>query len=432
MKINIKKTLFNLFLIGMAVLSLSACTLKSRQKAEATKDKAPAKTKIVVEKDMTAKDLADAGEQLVTPYTFMLADRTFSMALEKDGQQQKAQFYKALLSRFMVFKGILTRIKPLIEKRNLTKEYNRSLRNFPDSALKTFLLDGQPDIESAYSAQTFLNQYVRSVNSLREFLIKNPELKFDINLNPYLYQKTIDEEWGKSCNLIPSESSEMEIECNAQDVALRKVNAADLLVLRQISAGEILAFSLYASYSFQGYEELVDHDGFEQLPYSVQLSLAKGKSHFLTLRPDHVMNLWESIAQDFVAAVRLAERTQSELCPKVPNNSEEKLPGHLFPKGVCLADDAAAFDERDRALTMIEKALRGTFPIDGFTEEGEEFHTEIDPLIVSRRPILDLKALLPAKLPACGKHAVLPDHTLGGIFPRADADEHLQPGACEQ
>lgn len=429
---KMRKTVIHLLLIGILGLSHSACTLRSRQKNETNAKDNGGKTKIVVTKDMTASDLADAGEQLVTPYTFMLADKTFSMALEKNPNHGKALFYKALLNRFMVFKGILTRIKPLVEKNGNMRDFNQTVRKIPNSAMKTFLLDGEPDIKDAYSAQTFINQYVRSVNVLREFLINNPEMQFTINLNPYLYEEKIREEWGKSCKILPSDAVEMEVECNAQDVALKKVNAADLLVLRQIAAGEVLAFSLYASYSLEGLEKLSKIKNFNELPYQTQLQLAKSQQHFLTLRPDHVMNYWESIAQDLVAAVRWSEVHHRDLCPKGAEHSGEQREGYVFANGFCLPNDSTSVNDRDEALAKIEKALRGTIPFDGLDEYGKDFHTEIDPLVLARKPILDLKALMPEELPACGQKPVLPDTTLGGVFPRGDAAEHMGPGVCGQ
>lgn len=84
------------------VLALTACSEKED------------KTKIHADASMKADELADAGEQLVSPYTFMLSDKVFDMALEKDPSNKKAQFYKAFVKRMMVLKGIVKRIAPLM------------------------------------------------------------------------------------------------------------------------------------------------------------------------------------------------------------------------------------------------------------------------------------------------------------------------------
>lgn len=446
MKRSKSKMLIQFGVAASLALGGTACTLRARQKNQ---DKANDKTKIVVADTMAANELSDAGEQLVTPYTFMLADKTFSMALEKDPNNGKAKFYKAFLIRFMAFKGILSRIKPMLKPEDM-KGYQNTVQNMPETPLKRFLLDGPEDIRDAYSAQSFLNHYVRSVNEFREFLVKNPELDFVINLNPYLYEERIREDWGKSCKVIPNENGNpndgFQVECNPNDVALRKVNAADLLVLRQISAGEILAFSLYASYSLDGYDAIAKrHPNFNQLDYKVQRDIIMANPHLLTLRPDHVMWTWTApseakdpeapkrgIAQDLVAAVRWAEKYQKQICPKDTETSEDQRPGYLFAKGLCLPKTSEEINSREQALAMIEKAIVGTISIKGTNSEGKEFDTEIDPLIISKRPIFDLKKLMPAELTPCGQQPILPDPTLGGIFPRGDAAQHMGPGVCNQ
>jgi hypothetical protein len=428
--------IFRLFLLGLLSLAFSACTLRARQKTEVQNKDKNEKATILVEKNMAAPELTDAGEQLVTPYTFMLADRTFSMALEKDPAQAKAQFYKAFLKRFMVLRGIFARIRPLVEKVGDVKEFNETLHNIPNSPLKQFLLDGKPDITNAATAQNFLSQYVHAVNYFREFLLSNPELNFAINLNPYLFDEHLKDEWGKTCQLIPDEEAIFRVECNPKDIATRKINSADLLVLRQIAAGEILALSFYTSYSWDGYEHLASINEWSKLDYQAQLQLVNKEPNFLSLRPDHVMGLWHKIGQDFVAAIQMVDAHQDELCPQGMMHPElDQRKGYLFSKGLCLPTDIQSQDERQKALAGIERALQGSFPYqvtkDVGTDKETEYNTILDPLAWSRRPVLDLKTLIPKNQPSCGQKTQFPDPTLGGLLPKGDAAELFSPAACE-
>ncbi|MEY4617043.1 MAG: hypothetical protein RJB66_2003 [Pseudomonadota bacterium] len=416
-----------------ALLFFSACSFKNRWTDPTTTINKTEKTKIVVTSNMSADEIADAAEQLVTPYTFMLADKTFSLALEKNPAHNKALFYKALLKRFMVFKGILARIRPLIEQKGEIQSYNSQLRQIPESALKSFLLDGPADINSYYSAQTFLNKYVRGVNYLREFLLQNPELNFDIYLNPYFHKDTIATSWSKSCKQLITQNELMHVECDSREVATRHVNSADLMLLRQMAAGEVLAFSVYASYSFEGIESLSQIKDFDRLPYKTQKKIIQSHDDLGVLRRDHVMDLIQYIAQDFVAAVRWSEMMQKELCPRHDDDSsgEDQRANFLFSKGLCLSSKSEALTARENLLAKIETALRGTLPIEVPRKDEEmTFQTVVDPLVISRRPIIDLKSLIPNEISTCGRRTPLSDPTLNGLFPRGDAPEYLGLKAC--
>lgn len=90
-----KKIIFKIVVLSAFASLQLGC---SDKKNEDNKDNN--KTKIEASSKNTASELADAAEQLVSPYTFMLAMRIADMALEKDPENLKALFYKKLLSRF--------------------------------------------------------------------------------------------------------------------------------------------------------------------------------------------------------------------------------------------------------------------------------------------------------------------------------------------
>ena len=94
MKHNFK----TMILMSTLAVCLSACTDNDNKSAHDG-------VQITANDKMDASSLADAGEQLVSPYTWMLADKVFTMALEKNATNEKAQFYRALLKPMMLPKS---------------------------------------------------------------------------------------------------------------------------------------------------------------------------------------------------------------------------------------------------------------------------------------------------------------------------------------
>jgi hypothetical protein len=98
------------------------------------------KKQVFINSEMSSKDLTEAGEQLITPTQFMVADKVFDMALAQDPNNFKALFYKQFLKSFIVNKGILTRVKPLVVKYGNLSEYEKSVKALPDTPASDFYL----------------------------------------------------------------------------------------------------------------------------------------------------------------------------------------------------------------------------------------------------------------------------------------------------
>ncbi len=124
----------------VVLLGLSAC---DRPADRSTKKK----VLITAQAQMEAEELAQAGEQLISPTTFHLADKVFKMVLEKDPRNMKAKMYRAALKQFIVQKGILARVRPLYVRQGHEKEYALLVREkLRESPVKYWLLDGKEDI----------------------------------------------------------------------------------------------------------------------------------------------------------------------------------------------------------------------------------------------------------------------------------------------
>ncbi len=102
-----------------------------------------------------SESLALAGEKIAYGPNFMQAAELIDKALQLDPSNLRARVYKAALAPQMSFRGILSRIKPLVNQ--LTAEDMRQYQTFvaslPTGAYRSFLLDGPEDIKTERDVQ---------------------------------------------------------------------------------------------------------------------------------------------------------------------------------------------------------------------------------------------------------------------------------------
>lgn len=411
----------SVLLATAVVLTLTACGEQKDTK----------NNKVVIEAsaNMQASELADAGEQLITPYTFMLADKVFDQAIEKDATNVKAQFYKNFLKRFMVFKGIYTRIRPAMEKSGNLESHDLAIKNMPNSAVKTFFLDGKQDLKTIADAQGVLAQYQNALSDFRTFLRSNADANITLNMNPYLFEQDIREEWGKSCVIHQKSETVTKVECDTADIATKKVNAADLMLLRQATAMELLTWTLYNSYSFEGFEAAQERANGKELSIEEKIALVKESDTLLTLRKDNKMAIIKDAALDLSAAIKWATKYQDRLCPKGDGVMNQRK-GFLFSQGICLVLDA----QQQQSLKELDTALAGPVEREMILTTGETAKFELDVFAWSKNPPKDLRKLL---LPVdgkykCGDQIELQDSTFGGIFVNGDANRVINTINCEK
>lgn len=412
-----KKITSSILLATAVIMSLSACGEKEQKK-----------NTVVIEASerMHSTELADAGEQLVTPYTFMLADKVFDQALAKDPKNIKAQFYKHFLKRVMVFKGIYTRVLPITKQYGSLENHNNFIKNTPNAPLKSFLTEGKEDIKTVVDVQNFLFEYQNALSDFRNFLRENADAEFSINLNPYIFEQEITKEWGQSCVVQESTESSVKVECDPTDVATKKVNAADLMILRQYTAMELFYLTLYNSYSFEGYEKIAQESKEKTLSSEDQWKLIRPSESFMTLRKDNKMANLKEIATDLSSAIKWASKYQDRLCPQGSGASRQRK-GFLFSDGLCLVLQA----QQKESLAMLDSAIAGPIVIDISTPSGT-IPFKIDYFAWSKNPPKDLKKLLPVdRNYGCDEQMELQDKSFGGIFVNHDADKLPTPKKCE-
>jgi hypothetical protein len=85
---------------------------------------APSGERVIIEglnsSSASVDQIVQAAELLVDPVNFSVADSLFTTALIVSPENKKAQFYKVMLKPFMLYKGILHRIRPYV--RSLKQE----------------------------------------------------------------------------------------------------------------------------------------------------------------------------------------------------------------------------------------------------------------------------------------------------------------------
>ncbi len=428
MKTNLLKLGTSTLLAASVILSLTACGDVAKQLG-LKKDAQTEKVTITVSDQMDAEQLAQAAEQLIGPYTFMLADKAAEMALAKDPANQRALFYRSFLKRFMSLKGILTRVKPLVRTQGNITEFERWTSQLPYSPMRDFLFDGAEDIRDVKTAQDFLVQYRESINSFRKYLRSNPDINITLNMNPHVWQQALSDSVTDNCTIKKIETPNgvrYEASCDYREIVQRKINPADALAISQAAAGEVLYYSILTSYSYEGTDALLKVD-FTNATSSERQAAFEKIPTFGLLRADQGMSEIRNLGADFVGAVKWAISKQSQLCPTGTETKAARR-GFIFSKGICVNTDS----ESQRTLALIETALNSAIQVKIKNAHDEEVTANVDYLALSRKPVVDIRTILPASFDNCGNATSLRDKTMGGTFPDGNAETFMVGKSCNK
>ncbi len=423
---------------ALAVVSLVACDQNK-------KSQGPRKVVITAEQQMEAEELAQAGEQLISPTTFHLADKVFAMVLEKDPRNKKAQMYRAALKQFIIFKGVLARVRPLYVEHGHEVEYTRIVRQeLRESPVKHWLLDGKEDIKTYEQIQDLMVQARGAAEDFRKYLLANPDLDLTIYMNEFVFQSTIDQT-KRDCQVLENTDSAVIVECDDKvNAARRKMNSADVIMLRQALAGQVLYMTFLNSYSLAGLEDVLKplediakrKEAFEisgAQEWKEQLKIFDTTKGLGKLRKDHSFALLPAIGADFRGAVEWALKFQSELCPKGEGAVNRK--GFVFEQGVCIQNDKEQGDAR-KILAYLTQALstQGIVEYNETDDNGKNVRARVKAFAWAQSPVQDLRSILPNEVDECGNGKKWRDITFGGIFPDGDfeklsSDDECRPNA---
>ena len=430
MKCILKKAAMTVSLVSL----LSACTKETVKEVTiekpvpvpsvATAD-APIKdvTVVVDPATMNAEELALAGEQLITPTTFMYADGVFDVALSKDPQNLRARFYKSFLKQFMVFKGVSYRLESYRAKIDpgVEKKFAKERADIREDGVRDFLYSksaGGP-ISKDSEVQDLAVAYREGVNNFRVFLRKelsnSNSQEFVIHLNPYL----IGFKMSQYCEVKISQQKEANpgqqvFQCHLADSSKVKIAPADALVLSQYMAGWVLYLGITTSHSWDGLGKLYRIQRHKKLTHSQGAEFLRQQENFGILRKDHRLGLMTELGSDLLAAAKWVMANQTSLCPEGKFVSYQRY-DHLFERGICVEDESKQKVNKD--LSILEMALKGITGIEmDFTGDDKKVMAKVDAFAWARNPIQDIKTLIPTEYNACDEATEHPDPTMGGIF----------------
>jgi hypothetical protein len=360
-----------------------------------------------------AEHLALAGEQLMNGGAFMFADKTLDVALAIDSSNPRATFYKRLLAPVMRFKGIMTRVRPMLsqpERDNLQKGIDES----PDSALKTFITDGAEDIRSEKDAQVLLDGFIQDLNAFRAYLKTTKAQELVLNLPTALQEQRLSEIWRK-CQWSETSPQVYQSTCDMRDAFTFKLNRADKEALQQSVAGYQVYLSIANAYSMDGMIALGEIDGATKNQPDFIQNYLKSNPQWGLLRHPELLSSIVTMGNDAITGIRWAQANQSTLCPAGRDEFRSRK-GNLFENGICVKTS----NEIGRILVIAHSALNGEILNVGLNDGSNET-IAVRPAQLLTSPIRDLKAQLPIVTDECGGLVSMPDKSVGGVLPNGDA-----------
>lgn len=377
--------------------------------------------------DDKAEQLAKAAEQLLTVQGFAYANDVADLALQQDSSNFRAKLIKAVLAPIMVQRGILARVEPLADKDlKLREEYDKFVSDLemktPNSTLKTFLLDGRPDISSEADVQNYVDSVVESFATLRQFAKDNKDANITVMTSDAFYQVML-RRFQDSCTVVMTKPYEYEYRCPSPVKMLEVTfSRADFEAIQQMAAGYELYYSLYNSYELtSAIQVALKFKDEYHAPQSVIEELLKD-SKFGTLRAGNAFKRIRQMGVDAVVGMRWVLSNQDTLCPMGKASPRNRI-GALVNTGLCLEYTSdVSVGLKKAAQILAGKEIAVTFEVNDYTYP---YSTVVRPGALMDSPIADLRSLTPLKFNKCNLVEEIADGSVGGLFPKADANEVL-------
>ncbi|MFK8138009.1 MAG: hypothetical protein AB8E15_06595 [Bdellovibrionales bacterium] len=408
----------------------------------------------------TQKDLSnsliDIGENLFQTASFVYADQMIDKALEADSSNLRAQFYKKLNALVMVNRGMYARIYPAVMKYGTVEtqlEYQKIIRNYPNSYIKDFLLDGAADIGNEENLQVYFDQLLEAQNQLRLFLGDNRNSGIMIKINPVFTKTIFESDCGYDFYRYGEEDSEYGyrfscIDGNIADndnsgLLIRELDDIDMDIFKSALNTLMVPTILTTAYNMTGIADFQKDRG--ERKYSDQEILDyffNVNTKALTLREQSRQSLVLDMGVEWVEALNNYREKTKEKCQLVnrhlisvyPPNSVDLLniednsrKSRGFEKIVCnayqLESDEDFSSRIDQAMAVINGGTT-TLNIGKFMEPGIGPIFNIRPALMFSNPIEDVRVLMNRTVNECGDMSLV-DRTLNGIFPEENADKLL-------
>lgn len=400
-------------ILALSVLGVLASGCQKKDENEGDKNKVN-----VLTSSETA--LVEAGERLIDPVNFPIADSLFDAALAANPGNVKARFYKTLLKPMMNYKGIVNRVRPWFKDNGKEAELDRFVRTNQwltrvKSPLRDFLLGaGGAPIKTVYDYQTFMLEQQKAMNDMRVFAKQNRDSGITLGMYTWLWAGKIGERYNDSSFCKPvREGDDYYMNCPENTLEIQ-IAAPDMMAIQQYYAGVSLFMNFYTSYSIEGAEQVDKILSNKSLSAIEKANRVRGVKNFMTYRPDAQLTLVEELGVDFIAATRWVMANQNSFCPGGKSQGIRK--GYLSENGVCVLDPT----QQEDSLRLMEQVLSGPRIHEWQDDLGNKQKLNLNVSVLWKSPIQDLKAHIPLEFNECGKGTRYADNTLGGILPDGD------------
>ncbi|MEN0059912.1 MAG: hypothetical protein AAGB31_13820, partial [Bdellovibrio sp.] len=244
-----------------------------------------------------------------------------------------------------------------------------------------------------------------------------PDMNISLTLHPSFFSDKLDTQRLSSCNVVTKGSGPYsEVSCDLTGANQMKINTADLVVLRQMAAGELLYTALATSYSVGSIDQLIkDHEGQELSTNQVIAKLSpvadSGK-----LTREQTLSSIRTLGIDLNQAFKWVLKYQNNLCrPQTPGFRR-----HHMVEDFCPYDNNHARSN----LILLNNILSGTIQMD--LDDEKTFSVSANLMALFDKPATDLRYLTPSKWDASGNALSLHDSSAGGLLPDHNASEVLQ------
>lgn len=397
-------------------------------------------------KEKAAK-LTESAELLISPAGLTYAKLIIDKAIALDPANRKIQLYKNIIDVQVPFKGLLSRVKPLAASTTTASKVHQSyVDGVPESANKSYLMDGPQDIHTEKQLQAQLDAIHDNLDDLRSFLKNNKDEEFDLKLIDWKESASMSDLYDDSCIQVTNNDQELpEVKideyCSAATVDT-KLNRADMETLIQAVGAQQLLLIGATAYDVTGSLNTAEAGhGKPSSDKEIYGMLAKS-SEFGLARGNKLKGIM-TFGAELVSSAQMILNMQKEVCPTGETGNINNRPGYLVNSGLCLreTDKVTSNTSLGTALVIADLVLNRQLvdvqvaknklkiALPGQPQTGYVAKAVLSAPLDN--PIADIKTLLP-EFNECDKVSNIADATAGGLLPNGDAGLVLKTGnSCQ-
>lgn len=418
----VKRTL----ILGSALAVLVSCAPAGRGSDASSAKAGDEKPTVAATRDTEndAEILADEGERILSTQNMPASLAKFNEALQLNPKNTRADLWAAILKVHLEMKGLMGRIRPLIEAQpDGQVRYRRLLgtvMNISEPERRSFFLAGRGDITTTAEFQEWVDRLNLRLEEAREAIDrhKSEEVRLLMPrdfLGEYIHMT--DPLGASRCKSISYGPIESESDtCDESKIAVL-FNRADFEIVNGGLSMWEAELALLNAYRIDPASIAKIQDADNTTGFLAWLNNAKA------LRPSQQLALSDKSTQAFALSMRYAMAHMNEFCPsgKISFNAR---PEHLISVGNCLE---STDDELSRFSRMIDQIIAHqpvTFWI------GHRDVIDLEPHRLFNQPLRDLSQLGLVESKGCGSLTVNMT-PLKPYLGRGSTEEFIDDLTCE-